>query len=231
MAGLVAKAGGSDATPDGKYFAKLIGIYDIGTQPSDKYDPTHQCVMTWLLYKKGGVPVLVKDDWQLKHSQYFGLGMGINKQNKQKSRTRLLVEGMLNRALSEDEAREGYDLFEFIDQDFRVQILDGKITSIQPCDEDDPELKTDDDAVTYLLDPEEPIPGNIPEWVQRAIERSAEWVKVNGRSGKDSSSTGGGSGRRNGRTARKPAAAAAGSGRARTEPADDDDDEDDDIPF
>lgn len=169
----------NSTTPDGKYFAILIGVYDIGTQPSDKYAPTHQVVLQWELHNKRG-PVTRDDGSIVRHSQYFGFTFGVNSKTKEKSALRKIVEGMLDRAFTEAEAKRGYDLFELIDVGSRIQVLDGRITAISPLDEDDRVPETTSDSIAYELDPSKQIPASVPEWLVKAIKRSHEWVKAHG---------------------------------------------------
>jgi hypothetical protein len=182
--GLVVKQTNAQ-TPDGKYFAKLIGVYDIGTQPSDRYDPNHQVILQWELHNKKGV-IKSSDGKPLNHSQFFTLAFGINRQNKQKAKLRELVENMLGRAFTDDEAKQGYDLFELVGMSSVIKILEGKITAISETDEDDPELETEQNEVCYQLDPEEEIPSEVPDWIAKRIRKSHEWVAVHGEEDEES---------------------------------------------
>lgn len=215
--GLVVKQT-TTSTPDGNYFSVLVGVYDIGTQPSDKFEPSHQVILQWELHNKKGV-ILTKEGNRLLHSQYFSLAFGVNRQTKEKSKLRQAVEGMSGRAFTESEAKQGFDLFELVGIGSRLRITDGRLASISPLDEDDKPPLTESDEVAYELDPAKQIPASVPPWIVKLIKKSQEWTKVHG-SGEDDDAG-------NGKPARKPVAQKAAKAQQVPVGANADDDDDD----
>jgi hypothetical protein len=53
---IVAKKGGDarKPVPVGNYFGAVVGVYDLGTQPSDRYEATHKVVISFELHRKKG---------------------------------------------------------------------------------------------------------------------------------------------------------------------------------
>jgi hypothetical protein len=166
--------------PAGNYFAAVVGIYDIGTQPSDKFEPSHQIIVSFELHKKKGV---CRDDENrpLLYNKYFSLKLGINKQTKQPSQLRQAVEALLGRSLTADEAK-GYDVTKLLDTTCRMTVghdEDGTtdlIKSYAPMDEDDPEISIETSGVVYELDPSKEIPAEVPEWICKTIQKAKEWT-------------------------------------------------------
>lgn len=208
--------------PAGNYFGAIIGVYDLGTQPGGQYGPKHQILLQFELHRKKGV-CRDKEGRTLLISKFYSLAFG------PKSELRPDVEAILNRSFTEEEARDGYDVTQLVDCVCRLTIKheprkDGKgmrdvISSISPCDEDDPEISPESDSIVYD-DITADYPDGMPEWIQRLASKSAE------RDGNDAPpARAGGNGKNangkpaNGKASRKPA----------REPGSDD--EDDDTPF
>jgi hypothetical protein len=204
--------------PAGKYFGVCIGVYDIGTQPSEQYNPTHKVILQFELHNKKGV-VRDKEDRALTISGFYPLSFG-KKKNGEKSKLRQAVEGILGRSFTDQEAKDGYDVSLLLEKGCRLVVAHetngdntyDTIQSFMSLDEDDPDIEPVSNAVIYELDTDEQIPTEVPEWIVKQIKRSEEWAKVHGKSdAKDS----------------KPAKAKASKpGRKQ-----DDDDDDDDQPF
>jgi hypothetical protein len=215
---ITAKSGGEARTlaPEGNYFGVCIGVYDLGTQPSQQYEPTHKVLLEFELHKKKG-PALDKDGKPLRVTGFYPLAFGKRK-NGEKAKLRQAVEGIIGRSFEEAEAKAGYDVTQLAEVCCRLRVThdastDGKkyeVLSFQPLDEDDPEPKTEANVAVYELDPKAEIPSEVPEWIRKMIRKSAEWVKVHGQSSNDDE---------------KPAPRN-GNGKA-AKPADDDDD----VPF
>ena len=169
--------------PAGNYFAAVVGIYDIGTQPSDKYEPTHQVIFSFELHKKKGV---CKDGEgrALLFNRYFSLKLGINKQTKKPSALREAVEALIGRSLTAEEAL-GFDVTQLLDRTCRLTVAhseDGAsdmIKAFTPMDDDDPKIGIETDSMVYELDPSGEIPSSVPEWIQKTIHKSNEWTKAN----------------------------------------------------
>jgi hypothetical protein len=167
--------------PTGNYFAAVIGVYDIGTQPSDKYEPSHQIIVSFELHKKKGV-VLDRDGNPMQFNRFMGLGLGINKTTKQPSHLRQICEAILRRNLTPDETR-GFDVLTLVGKTCRLTINhteDGtkELPVYAPMDEDDPELDIENRPATYELDPAKEVPDTVPEWVGKFVQKSLEWTKA-----------------------------------------------------
>jgi hypothetical protein len=184
---ITAKAGESrQLAPEGSYFGICIGVYDLGTQQSKQYEPSHKVLLEFELHKKKG-PALDKDGRPLRVTQFYPLGFGKRKDGT-KAKLRQAVEGILGRSFSDEEAKSGYDVTSLADVCCRLRITHNTSESgskyeeltFAPLDEDDPEPKTESNIVVYELDPSREIPSDVSEWIAKMIRRSSEWVKVHG---------------------------------------------------
>ena len=188
---ITAKSSGKERelVPAGNYFAVVVGVFDIGTQPPNnpKYDPVHKVILQFELHRKKGV-CRDKEEKPLRISGFYPLAFG-RKKNKEKAKLRQAVEGILGRSFTEEEAKEGYDIAELLDTSCRLVVAhdtgeDGtmydQIQSLSPLEEDDPEPRPESDSILYEMDPDSEIPDEVPEWVQRMIKKSKEWRDVNG---------------------------------------------------
>ncbi len=175
---ITASAGNRKLVPTGNYFASVVGVYDIGTQPSDKYGPSHQIIVSFELHKKKGV-CLNDDGKPMIYNKYFGLGLGINRATKKPSILRQCLEAILNRGLNAEETK-GYDVALMAGKSVRLTIVhdeEGRdqISGFAPMDEDDPAINAESTEVVYELAPGQPIPAFIPEWIQKTIQKSTEF--------------------------------------------------------
>ena len=221
---ITAKSGGEarQLAPEGNYFGICTGVYDLGTQPSQKYEPTHKVLLEFELHKKKG-PAVDKENRPLRVTGFYPLAFGKRK-NGEKAKLRQAVESILGRTFTDEEAKSGYDVTQLAEVCCRLRVThdsgeDGgnkyEVLSFQPLDEDDPEPKTEANITVYELDPQQEIPSEVPDWIKKMIRKSAEWVKVHGQPRDDDNG-------------KKPAAKnGSGNGKG-TKPADDDDDS---IPF
>lgn len=228
---IVAKSTGQarELVPAGKYYGVVVGVYDIGTQPSEQYDPTHKVILQFELHKKKSGLCRDKEGRPLVFSGFYPLAFGKRK-NGEKSKLRQAVESILGRAFTDDEAKVGYDIGKLLEKVCGLVIVHDTnggttydtIQSIVALDEEDtPKLASESNVVLYELDPAEEISTDVPEWIVKMIKKSAEWVKAHG---KDDGS----------KRPAKPAKAKATAGAGKGKPAgddDEDDDDDDDIPF
>lgn len=180
---ITATANTRKLVPPGTYFAAVVGIFDIGTQPSDKYEASNQIILSFELHKKKGV-CLNDDEKPLLFNRYYSLKLGINKQTKQPSALRQAVEAILGRGLTADEAK-AYDVTQMLDGVCRIVVAhdDGKdyIKSYAPLDDDDPKISPQTDGVVYELDASNPFPDVVPEWIQKTAMKSVEWTKAQGK--------------------------------------------------
>jgi hypothetical protein len=186
---ITAKAGEArKLVPAGRYFGIVVGVYDLGTQPSKQYDPTHKVLIQFELHRKAG-PVRGDDNRPLTISGFYPLNFGKRKDGT-KSKLRQVVEGILGRSFNDDEAKSGYDITQLVDMGCRLSIThetrDGStydtIDTVMPLDEDDPKLSPELSAIVYELDTRSPIPDDVPDWIGNMVKRSIEWVKVYGSS-------------------------------------------------
>ncbi len=167
--------------PVGNYQAVIVGVYDIGTQPSEKYEPSHQIIISFELHKRKG-PVLNDEGEPVLLNRYLGLGLGINTKTKKPSQTRQVIEACVGRSLTPDEAKS-YDVLTLIGKCCQIGIMhteDGskEIPTYTPLDEDDPTPKVQSRTCAYEMILGKPIPDSVPEWIQKTIEKSMEWTKA-----------------------------------------------------
>lgn len=209
--------------PAKSYLAVVCGVYDLGTQSGGAYGAKHQILIAWELHNRKG-PVRDKEARVLTISNFYTLSFG------DKANLRRDVESMLNRRFTETEAKEGYDVEDLLGIACRLQVEHGfkadntpkdLVGSIMALDEDDEQPKPELNHVYFeIIGPSCDIPKEVPEWIQKIIKKSPEWL------GKDATSE------RNPAPARAPLlpqrrpAPAGVSGSSA-----DDDDDDDDIPF
>lgn len=173
--------------PEGNYFGVCVGVYDIGTQPSDKYTPTHKVILQFELHRKKGI-CRGRDQKPITISGFYPLAFGQNQKTKQKSKLRQAVEGILGRTFSDAESRAGYDITQLLEKGCRLKIAHDKnekgeslydyIDTFMPLDEDDPTPQSESNCVVYELDPTTEIPAEVPVWVRKQIEKSQEWLKT-----------------------------------------------------
>lgn len=212
--------------PEGNYFGVCVGVFDLGTQPSEKYSPTHKVILQFELHKKKGV-CRDRNNKPLLISGFFPLSFGKRKDGT-KAKLRQAVEGILGRSFSDAEAKEGYDITELIDRACRLKVAHERdekgnttfdfIETFMPLDDDDPEIRPESDGVVYELDPASEIPDSVPEWIRKQVHKSEEWTKAHGKAGAPAAN--GGRPTRSGGQAKAAVGAAAGA-----------DDDDDETPF
>ena len=167
--------------PVGNYLSAVVGIYDIGTQPSDQYEPSHQIIISFELHKKKG-PVLDRDGNPTLFNRFVGLGLGINNKTKKPSHLRQIIEAILGRGMTPEETRS-FDVTAVLGKSLRISIThaeDGskEIPVYSQMDEDDPKIDIQSNEVVYELDASKPIPSSVPEWVTKFIQKSIEWGKA-----------------------------------------------------
>lgn len=215
-----------DLVPPGNYFGVVVGVYDIGTQPSEKYDPVHKIILQFELHKKKG-PALTAKNEPLMISGFYPLAFGINQKTKKASKLREAVEGILGKTFTDAEAKAGYDVTRLLEKGCRLTVAHDKdekgnptydyIKSYMPLDDDDPQIESLSNCIVYELDTASDIPDDVPKWVQKQIRKSLEWVKVHGAASHDDKA--------------KPKAHVGGNGNGNGKPARDAGDDDDDVPF
>ena len=203
-----------DPVPAGNYFGVCVGVFDIGTQEGGKFGPKHQVVIQYELHKKKGV-CRDKEGNPLRISKFYNLAFS------DKADLRKDCEKILNRKFTPEEAKEGYDVTQLVDQACRMTVAneekeDGtirdQIDSLMALDEDDPEIKPESSSVVYELDPGEEFPEDVPEWIQKMARKSQEWE------------AGGSPKKANGKSATATATAPRGNGKGKKS-------DDDDVPF
>lgn len=211
-----------EPVPAGNYFGVIVGVYDLGTQEGGKFGPKHQVVIQFELHSKKGVKTN-KEGKPLLMSKFYNLAFGT------KADLRADVESILNRAFSEEEAKEGYDVTQLIDQACRLTVKHDKrednsvsdfINTISPLDDDDPDLHPESDSIVYELDPGKDFADNVPEWIRKKVRLSQEWKETEKTSGRERPAAG--NGRQAARGGGRQTAAAAATATA---------EDDDDTPF
>lgn len=182
-----------EPVPAGNYFAVCIGVYDIGTQPSGnpQYPDRAQVVLQFELHKKKGV-CRDKEGRALLMSAFMAQSFGKSNSGV-KSKLRQCVEGITGKTFSDEEAKEGYPLDELVGVGCRIKVAhettDGGgtrdfIETFMPLDEDDPEIEPESNALVYdMVDAAKPapIPDGVPEWIEKKIKASAEWLAAYGK--------------------------------------------------
>lgn len=167
--------------PIGNYQAVIVGVFDIGTQPSDKYEPSHQIIVSFELHKRRG-PVLDDEGNPVLLNRYLGLGLGINRTTGRPSQTRQVIEACTGRALTPDEAKS-YDVLTLIGKCCQVGVMhteDGgkEIPTYTPLDKEDKTPVAKTRTCAYEMVPGKVIPDGVPEWIQKTVEKSIEWTRA-----------------------------------------------------
>jgi hypothetical protein len=167
--------------PVGNYQGVIVGVYDIGTQPSEKYEPSHQIIVSFELHKRRG-PVLDDEGRPVLLNRYLGLGLGINRTTGRPSQTRQVIEACIGRSLTPDEAKS-YDVLTLVGKCCQIGVMhteDGskEIPTYTPLDEDDPTPKAQGKACAYEMTPGRVIPDAVPDWIQKTVEKSLEWTRA-----------------------------------------------------
>lgn len=229
MGNLKAKSGAKreprELIPARKYKAVIIGVCDLGTQES-KFGEKQKVMIVWELHtkrgpsldSKGGV-FTIAQDFNLSFSEYNGT----------KAKLRAVVEDILGKTFTDEEAEEGFDIEKLVGMGCDLTVVHNKdkakpdkiwanIGGVLALDEDEEPPTPISDTFYYEVDPSREIPSDVPKWLQWKIVRSTEWVKVHGEP-EDS---------RNGKSAKPDNPLSGQNGTANT---DADDDEDDYIPF
>lgn len=212
-----------EPVPAGNYFGVIVGVYDLGTQEGGKFGPKHQVVIQWELHGKKGVKTRA-DGKPLLIGKFYNLAFG------EKADLRADVETILSRSFTDEEAKEGYDVTQLIDQACRLTVKHEKkktgngvsdvISSISPLDDDDPDLHPESDSIVYELAAGEEFADNVPEWIQKKVRQSKEWKEVEESSSRSRAAAG--NGRPAARSGGRQTASAAATATA---------EDDDDTPF
>ena len=177
--GIIARQNGEarKPVPAGNYFGVCVGVYDIGTQPGNKFGPKHQVILQFELHRKKG-PARDEAGKPLLISKFYNLAFA------DKSTLRHDVESILGRSFTEAEAKRGYDISQLLEVDCRLTVHhaareDGgvrdEIGTFMVCDDEDPKIEPVSDAVVYELTPGKEISDSVPEWVRKKIEACSEW--------------------------------------------------------
>lgn len=169
--------------PAGNYLVAIVGIYDLGTQPSRDatMGPAHQVMITFELHKRKGI-CRDDDNRPLLYTRRYALRTGVNKQSKQPSALRQLIEAAIGKGLTADQAKD-YDVTQLIDLELRISIgltedkSSDMISAYSPIDEDDPQLEVETSSFVYELDPGGDIPKEVPDWIATVIRQCQEWPK------------------------------------------------------
>jgi hypothetical protein len=180
--GLIAKGDTErtyDPIPADVHHAICIGVYDLGSHYSQKYNKTtRKCLLMWELpdvridVQKEGLTVSVP---RLISKQYT-LSLG------EKSILYKDLVSWRGRKFSEHEMM-GFDLKTLLGVNCMLQVIhtvkDGKtyanISSVLPIYKGVPSRKPDSDIMFFSLEEDSSIPENVPKWIAEIITASNEW--------------------------------------------------------
>lgn len=177
------KGGDRKKVPEGTHQAVCYGIVDIGTQPSDKFDPRRQVLIQWELPEERVQYINeqgVEEDRSQVLSKRFTLSL------HKRASLRQALESWRGRAFTEDELK-GFDLVKVLGKNCFVSVVhsdDGKYANIQSVsalpkkiaaiDPERPTLYFTLDDVPEGLD-ECPFPDNMPDWLKGLVLQSKEY--------------------------------------------------------
>ena len=146
------------------------------------FGPKHQVVLMFELHKLRGV---ARDAAGLPQLIAVLSNLSFNSQ----SHLRTNVEQILGRTFNETEAQVGFDVTTLIEIQCRLVVIHQirangsareRIEQFLPMDPDDPRLQPVTPPLVYELDPSQPLPVNLPPWVQRKAMESREWRTCHG---------------------------------------------------
>jgi len=163
---LVAKKKSSYKVAPGVYDGYLVGVYDLGTQVSEKFNnESHKVLLLWeLVDETRTVPQTI--------SKFYTLTLN------EKGKLRSDIETLLGRNLRPEED-SGFDIGGLLGRGARLQIIEDNDRSVIksmmgfPPTEKPVPLKSP--LVSFDMSAGEPIPEDTPEFVEKLIKRSKEF--------------------------------------------------------
>lgn len=181
--GLVAKdpgGNGYDPVEEGVFQAICYGIYDLGTQYSEKWNKSaHRVLITWEIPEQR---IEIEKD-----GQKCNLPRGISKEYTLSLHTKAALkkdlESWRGRTFSKEELA-GFDLANILKANCMIQVLhtvrDDKtyanVAGIMPLMKGVEKRSPENQPVLFSLADKTPIPENTPKWVVEKIEAAKEWT-------------------------------------------------------
>lgn len=173
------KAEKRDLIPAKTYLAIVCGVYDLGTQTS-QFGDQHQIYISWELHRAKG-PVRDKEGRVQTIGKFVTLSFN-EKANLRKD----IVQPMLGRTFTEDEAKSGYDVEQLVGLACRLQVdhvvkpdksIRDQVGSIMALDEDDDAPRPELNHVYFEISGIGcDIPREVPEWIGKMVKKSPEWT-------------------------------------------------------
>ena len=169
-----------DPVPADMHHAICIGVFDLGSHYSAKFDKTtHKCLLMWELpdvrinIKKDGMDVDVP---RLMSKQY---SLSLNEKS-------ILYKDLVSwrgRTFTEQEL-QGFDLKNLLGVNCMLQVIhaskDGKtyanISSVLPLYKGIPSSKPQSDILYFSFEDNDEIPEDTPKWIAEIIKLSSEYI-------------------------------------------------------
>jgi len=174
---LIAKDSGSSAPaiPEGMYQAVCYGIFDIGTQHSEKWGvDKHQCVIVWEIPEER-IEVEGKNLPRTISKKYT---VSIH----EKAAMRKDLQSWRGKAFTPDELK-GFDLRNVLGAHCMIQIIhtekDGRkymnIAAITPLVKGMTKKQAENTLAFYDMSSGQDLPDNTPKWIKEMIYQSLEF--------------------------------------------------------
>lgn len=166
--------------PVGTYKARLVGIYDIGTQEGMSFEgrppkPRHQILLQWELFK-GNRALVDSRGNQFTISAWYTLSL------HEKANLRKDIKTITGKAIDDGEE---FDISDLLGSGCRLQVSSkvtkqGKTTvevaSLMALDEDERTPSSPNEPFMFEITGTNcEIPKQVPPWVADQIRRSPEW--------------------------------------------------------
>ena len=157
----------------GVYQAILIGVYDLGTQESERYK--NESAKLCLIFELPDAETTM--DTPVTLSKLYSNTL------HEKASLRASVEALLNRSFTNEEAEDGIDLGTLLGANAQVEVVEtesnGKtrtnIRNVIRLAPKTKKLKSYSEHAYYELDPKQDIPTGTPQWIEALIKKSKEF--------------------------------------------------------
>jgi len=177
------EGGSFDPVPEGMHHAVCYGVYDLGTQYSEKFDShAHKMLIQWEI---PGERIDVERD-----GVKMNLPRAISKiytvSLNEKANLRKDLQAWRGKAFTETELK-GFDLKNILGKNCMLQVIhnqkDNKtyanITTLTPLPKGSTPLKAENPLRFYSInDHRGAIPEGTPEWVENIIKAGDEWASM-----------------------------------------------------
>jgi hypothetical protein len=172
---LIAKKKKGFTIPAGVYHGILVGIYDLGTQYSEKYHKDDLKVAF----------VFELPDAETSMDTPVTLCKIYTNSLHEKATLRKHIEALVGPGLSETQIEEGVDLSKLLGANVQLQVVQTEsngrtrmnIQNIMALAPKTKRLKSYSEHTFYNLNPSQDIPESTPEWIASLIKKSKEWEK------------------------------------------------------